>query len=212
MIMSSPSATPAVSPASHWKRYRTLYAVIAVCVAPVVASYFAYYVAPPSGRTNYGTLISPPRPAPAEMRMTGLDGQAFSFRSLAGKWVMVSASGGDCAERCAAALLQMRQQRLMTGKERDRVARVWLITDDAPVAPELLRDYDGTFFVRAQPATVHELLAGDGGALAGHVWLVDPMGNLMLRWPQDPEPQRVRKDLSRLLTASSHWKRIERKD
>jgi hypothetical protein len=194
----------------HWRRYRVLYAIIALCSAPVLASYLVYYVFPPSGRTNYGTLITP-RPIPTAP-FAALDGRLFSFKELAGQWVMVAAAPAACDAACASALLQMRQQRLMTGKERDRVERVWLIIDDAPVAPELLRDYDGTFFVRAQPAMVREFLAADAGALAGHVWLVDPMGNLMLRWPQDPEPQRVKKDLSRLLAASSHWVRVERKD
>ena len=69
--MSTSSDTIDAARTSHWRRYRVLYAVIAVCIAPVVASYFAYYVAPPSGRTNYGTLIAPPRPVPAELRMTG---------------------------------------------------------------------------------------------------------------------------------------------
>jgi len=193
----------------HWRRYRVLYAVIALCSAPVLASYLAYYVFPPSGRTNYGTLITP-RPIPAAP-LAALDGRPFTFKELAGRWVMVAAAPAACDAACASALLQMRQQRLMTGKERDRVERVWLITDDAPIAPELLRDHEGTFFVRAPAATVRELLAADDGPLTGHVWLVDPMGNLMLRWPQDPEPQRVKKDLSRLLTASSHWVRVERK-
>jgi hypothetical protein len=211
--MSTPSDTIDAARTSHWKRYRVLYAVIAVCIAPVAASYFAYYVAPPSGRTNYGTLIEPPRPVPAELRMTGLDGQAFSFRSLAGKWVMVSASRADCGEPCQSALLQMRQQRLMTGKERDRVERVWLVTNDAPVSTLLLREYEGTHIVRASANAVREFLPLDGAnALDGVVWLIDPMGNLMLRWPQDPEPQMVKKDLARLLTASSHWVRVERKD
>lgn len=207
--MTGSSAVTSSQP-SHWRRYRVLYAIIALCVAPVLASYLAYYFFPPSGRTNYGTLITP-RPLPTAP-FAALDGRPFSFKELAGQWVMVAAAPAACDPACASALLQMRQQRLMTGKERDRVERVWLITDDAPVAPELQRDYDGTFFVRAQPTTVRELLAADSGALPGYVWLVDPMGNLMLRWPQDPEPQRVKKDLSRLLAASSHWVRVERKD
>jgi peroxiredoxin len=211
--MNNPSATRAALPASHWKRYRVLYAVLAVCIAPVLASYFAYYVAPPSGRTNYGTLIVPPRPVPATLRMTGLDGKEFTFRSLAGKWVMVSASPADCTEPCQSALLQMRQQRLMTGKEQQRVERVWLVTDDAPLSSLALRGYEGTKIVRAPAGAVREFLGLDGAdASDGVVWLVDPMGNLMLRWPRDPEPQKVKKDLARLLTASSHWVRVERKD
>jgi hypothetical protein len=202
---------PAPAPATgHWRRYRTLYAVIAVCLAPVVASYLAFYVFQPSGRTNYGTLITP-TPVPA-MPLARLDGRAFSFDELAGKWTMVVAAGGACDERCTAALLQMRQQRLMTGKERERVERVWLITDDANPSPALLRDFEGTHLVRAAAGPTSAFLVGDGGHPEGHVWLVDPMGNLMLRWPREPEPQRVKKDLARLLTASSHWVRIERKD
>jgi peroxiredoxin len=205
-----PSALASREPEGHWKRYRVLYAVIAVCILPVVASYLAYYVFPPTGRTNYGTLLTP-RPAPA-MVLTQIDGRPFTLDSLAGKWVLVAAAGGDCNEPCAAALLQMRQQRLMTGKERDRVERLWLITDEAPLSTVLIREYEGTHFVRVHSADARAFLGPDGTNPEGQVWLIDPMGNLMLRWPQDPEPQRVKKDLARLLTASSHWVRIERKD
>jgi hypothetical protein len=65
--------------------------------------------------------------------------------------------------------------------------------------------------VRAPAAAVREWFSLERGeAPDGVVWLVDPMGNVMLRWPQDPEPQKVKKDLARLLTASSHWVRIEK--
>lgn len=195
----------------HWKRFRILYAVIAVCIAPVAASYFAYYVMPPSGRTNYGTLVTPPRSVPTALQLTRLDGQPFSFSALAGKWTLVAASDAECGERCSAALLQMRQQRLMTGKERERVERVWLVTDGASPSTLVQREYEGTHFVRAPTAALREWLSLEPDeAPDGVVWLVDPMGNLMLRWPRDPEPQRVKKDLARLLTASSHWVRIEK--
>ena len=107
----------------------------------------------------------------------------------------------------------MRQQRLMTGKDRDRLERVWLITDDAPVASRLQRDYDGTLLRArvagngADPAALRTLMNWPDT-----IWLVDPMGNLMLRWPRDPKPERVKQDIARLLTASSHWVRVERKD
>ncbi len=209
--MTAQSSAAIAQPRSHWRRYGMLYAVIAVCIAPVVASYLAYYAFPPSGRTNYGTLIEPrPVLGPPLVRD---DGAAFSFDELAGRWVLVSAGGGACDASCRAALLQMRQQRLMTGKEMDRVERVWLVTDAAPVDPELKRAHEGLAVVRAPARAVDAWLAlpGDAaGEAAGHVYVVDPMGNLMLRWPRDPEPQRVKKDLARLLTASSHWVRVPR--
>jgi len=208
--MSPAPAAEVPRPRSHWRRYGVLYAVIAVSLAPVIASYLAYYVFQPSGRTNYGTLLEP-RPVLTQplLRETG---PSLSLSELGGRWVLVTAGGGACTEPCRAALLQMRQQRLMTGKEMERIERVWLVTDAAPIAPELLRAYDGMHVLRAPADAVNALLvAPDGSGVEGHVFLVDPMGNLMLRWPLDPEPQRVKKDLARLLTASSHWVRVQKK-
>lgn len=203
------SAAPA-DRRSHWRRYGVLYLVIAVCIAPVAASYFAFYVAPPSGRTNYGTLITPTPPPP--MPLTRLDGRRFSLEELAGQWVMLTAAGGACDAPCPAGLLQMRQQRLMTGKDQGRIERVWLVTDSAAIAPDLLRAFEGTVVVRAPAPALAAWLGAPAGEIAGRVWLLDPMGNLMLAWPRDPEPARLKKDLARLLSASSHWVRIERKD
>ena len=70
----------------------------------------------------------------------------------------------------------------------------------------------GRIFVRASAETARTLLPSDADELAGQIWLVDPMGNVMLRWPRDPRPERVKQDIERLLTASSHWVRVERKD
>jgi hypothetical protein len=72
-----------------------------------------------------------------------------------------------------------------------------------------MREYEGTYFVRAPTGAVREWMA-NGPELNGVVWLLDPMGNLMLRWPRDPDPRRVKADLARLLTASSHWIRMEK--
>jgi hypothetical protein len=192
----------------HWRRYRTLYAVIALCAAPVIASYLAYYVFPPSGRTNYGTLLDP-RPLP-DSSLAAADGRTFSFTQLRGKWVMVMVADAACNADCQSALLQMRQQRLMTGKERDRVERVWLVSDEATPHASLLEGFEGTFVARAPLPVLREFVGEVPNRSDGALWLVDPMGNVMLRWPPHPQPSRVKKDLARLLTASSHWTRVER--
>ena len=93
--------------------------------------------------------------------------------------------------------------------------RVWLIPDQVPLSIMLMREFEGTHFIRTPLQPLRDFLALPDAAdarLQDHIWVVDPTGNLMLRWPHDPEPQRVKKDLARLLTASSHWVRIERKD
>jgi hypothetical protein len=189
---------------SHWRRYRPLYLLLAVCLAPVIASYTAYYLLPPGGRTNYGTLIEPQRPLPA-LTLHRLDGSAVPAASLRGSWTMVQVDGGACDAGCEKKLWKMRQVRLTTGRDADRVQRVWLIVDDASLATMLMREYDGTLLLRARADEVAAFLpvADDPTAmLADHIWLIDPLGNLMMRWPKDADPSRMKKDLGKLLKAS----------
>jgi hypothetical protein len=205
---------PEPTPASHWRRYRMLYLLIAVTVAPVLASYTAYYLLPPSGRTNYGTLIEPQRPTPA-LPLRALDGSDFDLRSLQGRWVFVMVDAGDCEANCVEKLFHMRQQRTMTGKERERIERVWLITDVAPLSTVLMREFEGTHFVRSPVEPLHAFLplpAAADGRLEDHIWIIDPFGNLMLRWPRNPDPSRTKRDVAKLLRASASWVRLENKD
>lgn len=196
------TASSTVVTASHWKRFRTLYLVFALCLAPVIASYTAYYLLPPSGRTNYGDLIEPQRPLP-NLALRELDGRAVDVASLRGRWLMVTVDGGDCDDACQRKLWQMRQVRLTTGKDVDRVERVWLIADAAPLPTIVMREYEGTRFLRADAAQLKAYFAlPPDGRLADHIWIVDPLGNQMLRWPKDADPNRMKRDLARLLKAS----------
>jgi hypothetical protein len=195
---------PVAPAASHWRRYRMLYLLLTVCVAPEIASYIAYYLLPPSGRTNYGALVEPQRPLPA-LALRRLDGTAVEAASLRGSWLMVQVDGGECGAACQKKLWQMRQVRLTTGKDADRVQRAWLIVDDAPLATSVIREYEGTLFLRARADEVAAFLplpSEPAAKLADHIWLIDPLGNLMLRWPKDADPNRMKKDLIKLLKAS----------
>jgi len=196
----------------HWRRYRVLYALIAVGIAPVLASYFTYYVLPPSQRTNFGALIEPQRPVP-ELDLRTLDGQPFQLRSLAGKWTLLAVDRADCELACADKLFALRQQRLMTGKERERVERVWLIVDGAPLSTLLMHEHEGMHMLRADGARLRAWLpVADGGRIEDFIYVVDPFGNLMLRWPALGEPGAIKRDLSRLLRASSQWIYLDRKN
>ncbi len=193
------------------RRHLPLYLLIAITTLPIVAAYVVYYVAPPSGRTNYGTLIQPQRPTPA-LPLTKLDGTAFNLRELRGHWVFVMVDSGDCDNRCEDKLLMMRQQRAMTGKDRDRIERVWLIADQVPLSIMLMREYEGTHFVRAPLQPLRDFLELPDAAearLQDHIWVIDPSGNLMLRWPKNAEPNGVKRDIARLLSVAAGWVRID---
>lgn len=188
----------------HWRRLRPLYFVAFLCIAPVVASYLAYYVFQPTGRSNYGDLIEPQRPSPP-LALRRLDATPYELSQLRGNWVMLAVDRAECADACRTKLWNMRQVRTATGKERDRIERVLLFVDDAPTTTLILREFDGTHFLRASAAELQPFLALPATAdarLEDHVWLLDPLGNLMMRWPRAADPSRMKKDLDRLLRAS----------
>lgn len=184
----------------RWK----LLAVLAVCAAPMIASYFTYYVIKPEGRTNYGALLDPRQhPIPA-MASSALDGKPATLENYKGKWIMLKVGGSDCQQACQDQLFSMRQLRTMQGKEMERIERVWLITDNEPLDTVLLRVNDGTRMLRAPADVVHQWLPVEqGGQVSDHIYLIDPLGNLMMRFPKNPEPGRVKKDIGKLLKASA---------
>jgi cytochrome oxidase Cu insertion factor (SCO1/SenC/PrrC family) len=184
----------------RWK----MLAVLAVCAAPVLASYFTYYVIKPTSRNNYGTLIDPRSYPIPQLSSTALDGRAEGLDKYKGKWIMLKVGGGECAQACQKQLFTMRQERLMQGKEMDRVERVWLVTDRQPLETILIREYDGMHMLHADPAAVAKWLPVDTGTKAeDHIYLIDPLGNLMMRFPADPDPRKMYKDVNKLLKASS---------
>lgn len=184
----------------RWK----LLAVLLVCAAPLIASYLTYYVIKPAGRTNYGALIDPRQyPIPA-LGISTLGGQPASLEAYKGKWIMLQTGSADCREACRKQLFAMRQLRLMQGKEMDRIERVWLITDAQPLETSLMREFDGTRMLRARPDALAAWLPVEaGGQVSDHMYLIDPRGNLMMRFPKDADPAKVKKDIAKLLKASA---------
>ena len=183
----------------NWK----LYAVIAICALPVIASYLTYYVIKPQSRTNYGTLIDPRAfPIPA-LGLTTLAGEPASLDQYKGKWIMLQIDQAECGQQCQTKLYDMRQLRLTQGKDMDRVERVWLITDDKPIETIIMREYDGTHLLRADPEKVKAWLPVDEGTTAAdHIYMIDPLGNLMMRFPKQADANKIKKDLVKLLKAS----------
>ncbi|MBS3916884.1 MAG: hypothetical protein KGZ31_04245 [Sulfuritalea sp.] len=170
-----------------------------VSIFPIAAALFFYYVSPPAGRMNHGDLLQP-TPLPAKP-LALLDGSEFRFEQLKGKWVLLHIDSGDCSARCRNKLHALRQFRLAQGKDMVRLERVWLLSDGSTPAPDLLTEYAGTLAVRAAGSEALAVFPAPGDT-AAHVYVVDPHGNLMMRFPENPDPTRVIKDLQRLLRPS----------
>ena len=163
-------------------------------IAPVVASYSAYYLFPREQRTNYGELLATPAPPLAGTRA---DGQPFALAQLRGKWVLAAGAPAPATRPARGALHATRQARTIQGREMERVQRVWLVTDDATPDPALLAQHPDLLVVHVPRSAAAALPAG-----ADRIYLVDPLGNLVLAFPADPDIRKLAKDIERVLRAS----------
>lgn len=176
----------------------TLWILLAVCVLPFVASFGLYYLAPPDARMNYGELLDT-RPLPS-IQGLGLDGKPEQLDRLRGKWVLLQVDSGDCDRRCVTKLYKMRQVRQTQNKNIERVERAWLVSDEKSIDPQLLKYYEGTVVIRVGAAAIANFPVS--AEVRDHIWLIDPLGNLVLRYPPDADPTGMKNDLIRLLKVS----------
>ena len=186
-----------------------LLGLLLVCATPVIASYFTYYVIRPEGRRNFGELVVPQRPMPADARLATLDGQPRSLGELRGQWLLLSVAGGACDADCRNNLYLQRQLREGLGREKERLDWVWLVSDAAALPADIAPALAQATVLRADGGMLAAWLAPEAGhALAEHLYVVDPGGNWMMRFPARMDgagAAQARRDLDRLLRASSSW-------
>jgi len=173
--------------------------ILALCVAPVVASYLAYYVWRPTGHVNYGELVKPRRLPDAGLSLA--DGSPFRWERLKGKWILMAADSGRCDGHCYEKLVYLRQIRLAQGKEMDRIGRVWLVIDDIRPKRAVVARFAGTTIIRAAGSELIRSFPWQS-SIADDIYLIDPLGNLMMRYPRRADPRRIVKDIERLLKIS----------
>lgn len=192
--------------AGRWK----MLLLFLVCAAPVIASYFVYYVIRPEARRNYGELIDPQRPIPAIEGRNAL-GETVPLPSLKDQWLLVSVADSRCDDACQRHLYLQRQLRETLGREKDRLDWVWLRTGPVDLA-EPLRVATASaqvLHVDAQ-ALAGWLVPAEGRRIEDHLYVVDPIGNWMMRFPAELDPKQAKRDLDRLLRASAFWDKAGR--
>ncbi|SFD46187.1 hypothetical protein [Paracidovorax konjaci] len=201
-------AIAALETRSRQGRWKML-GVLLVCAAPVIASYTAYYVVRPEARRSYGELIEPQRPLPAALAAPALDGRPGTLGQLQGQWLLVSVAPGACDEVCRNHLYLQRQLREGLGKDKDRMDWVWLVTDGAEPPAEIAPGLRGATVRRVDAQALAGWLApAQGHALSDHLFVVDPMGHWMMRFPARLDAAgaaRAKRDLERLMRASASW-------
>jgi hypothetical protein len=178
---------------------RKLIFLLLLLLAPVVISYTLFFSDYRPESSNYGELLNVQKLSGSGVDQS--DNTILRMKDLRGKWVMLMVNSGHCDEACQLKLYYMRQVRLVQNTEKHRVERLWLIDDNVPVDADLVEKYEGTRFVNARDSELLDLIA-TRETQRNHIFLVDPIGNLMMRFPEDLDPSLMAKDIKHLLHVS----------
>lgn len=188
---------------------RTLWILVAVCAFPYLGGWLYYQnrdTLPLPPTTNYGTLVSPVR-AVGELPLQGLNGVTFNTADLRGSWVLVTVADSACSERCQKNLYFLRQVRQAMGNERRRVERLLVLTETSQLAalqPRLTEHAGMRIAVGAADAIqqLQTVLQNPNPVAQDGLYIIDPLGNVMMSYPPDFNGELIIKDLRRLLKVS----------
>lgn len=183
--------------------------VFVICAAPILFSYLTYYVIRPQGTASYGELIEPQRDLPAIVAKD-LNGQPVQLQNLRGQWLFIAVSDHPCEQACGKLLYVQRQLHKSLGKQQDKLERLWLISNSTQVDANFIQALQGANVLRVDPNELSQwLYPAKGGQLSDHLYLVDPMGRWMMRFPSQVDaedaPTKIKRDLERLLRAANSW-------
>ncbi len=181
-----------------------LLAMVAVFAAPALAAWFFFYNPEylPSTRSNRGELIQPVIPVNEELGLRNTDGSLLDPAQFEGKWTLISLNAAPCGQACRDKLIALRQIRLALGETRYSVERMQVLTGTQS-APDWNDEFEGMHIAIADERLLKAL--GGGEAALERLYILDPMGNLMMRYTQDAPVKDTLKDMERLLKASKNW-------
>jgi cytochrome oxidase Cu insertion factor (SCO1/SenC/PrrC family) len=182
---------------------RTFWWLLLIFAAPLALAFLLYYGSGwrPAGRTNHAELIEPPRPLPS-VALPRADGSSADARVLQGKWSLLYVGGGQCDDRCREALHFLRQTHLSLGNLMPRLQRVFLATHDCCARELSSAEPDLLILDAAGPAAAQLLALFPPANSPTVVYIVDPRGNLMMRYDARADAKGLREDLKKLLDLS----------
>ena len=184
------------------RNLRTVAALAALFLVPLALAFLVYYGTPwrPLSHLNHGVLITPPRPLPA-LSLRGAD--TGSSEALRGSWTLVAVGDGACDADCGRALLVMRQVHLALNRDMTRLARMYIATGQCCAGPLSAPGDPGVLVVPAtSPQAAQALREFPPENRAHSVFVVDPLGNLMMSYDARTDPRGLLIDLQKLLRLS----------
>jgi hypothetical protein len=187
------------------RNLRTLAALAGLFLLPLALAFFTYYGSGwrPAHRVNHGELISPPRALPPLALAPLLPESAAAAAPFRDRWSLVYIGAGSCDASCRRALAVMRDARLALNSDMTRVAQVFLVTGECCARELLSRQYPGLEVLDARGAAAAPLLEVFASApRADALFVVDPLGNLIMSYDARQNSRGLLEDLQKLLRLS----------
>ena len=202
------SASAPIPPEVVRRRRLQLVLLALVFFGPLAVAFWMYYSGSwqPQGRTNVGELLQPGRQLP-EASLQTPSGTPTAPDFLRGKWSLVYVGEGACDARCRQALDDMSRVRLALDRDAERVQRVFLYESsccDTTLLEGNQKGFVAAWLDEKAGAPLRAQFPADSGPVAqsGRVWLVDPHGNLVMRYTTPLDKRGVVKDMEKLLKLS----------
>lgn len=189
---------------SAWRNRRPLLLLLLLFLTPLLFSFWLYYSSSwrPGGTTNNGELLQPPRALDTAALPLAEGGQTAADWLL-GKWSLIVIGNGTCDAACQQTLVYVRQTHTGLGRLNLRVQRVFLADGACCDRGYLQREHAGLLAVDASSAAGQKLVSAfPADSRERMIFIVDPLGNLMMRYDSRLDPKGLRTDLKKLLDLS----------
>ena len=206
---STDKATPAVNnPIANSKRNPyTVWFVVIAFIAPVVLAYIMFFFVDVKSFVNHGEILNPIVHI-ASFKLKDENNEIIPQDDLTYKWRLISFVGKDCDEQCETRLFDTRQIHTLLAKNQHRLMRMFVHLE--PAGDSLLKLIEQThpnvIHVNGDADTIIDALGVNvreaAGIMNNETYIMDPMGNVMMRFTQDQPNKEFLYDLKKLLKAS----------
>jgi hypothetical protein len=198
----SPRTAQSTRDSLRAQNLRTVAALAALFLVPLAVSFWLYYAGwSPAKHVNHGELLQPPRPLPV-VSLPAAGGGGPVANVFAKRWALVYLGDGRCDSACRRALYVMRQARVALNEDMPRLERVFLATANCCDEAFLTTAYPGLIVLDASGSSASRLLGSFPADRGDSVFIVDPLGNLMMRYDARHDPRGLLQDLQLLLRLS----------
>jgi hypothetical protein len=196
------------TPALPRNNRRPVLLLLVLFAAPLAGAFWLYYGSSwrPALRTNHGELVTPVTLPELALPLAGAaaGGARAPASVMRGKWTLLVVGQGEsgCDAACRNTLVYARQTWLSLAQLTPRVQRVLLAGTGCCNLDYLQREHAGLIALDASGSEATSLLRLVPQGQDGAIFIVDPLGNVMMRYDVRQDPRGLREDLKKLLELS----------